>query len=52
MSSLKENIQYEKSINDNTYILEYKEELLKWRRENSRLRKVLSVVNSRLPKYK
>ena len=42
---------YEKSINDNTYILEYKEELLKWRRERSRLRKVLSVANSMIPKY-
>jgi hypothetical protein len=52
MDSLKEKIQYEKSINDNTYILEYREELLKWRRERSRLRKVLSVANSMIPKYK
>ena len=52
MSSLKEEIQYDESINDNTYILENKDEILSLRGERSRLRKVLSVANSMIPKYK
>ena len=51
MSSLKEEIQYDESINDNTYILENKDEILSLRGERSRLRKVLSVANSMIPKY-
>jgi len=48
MSDLKDKIQYDESVNDNTYILEYKEELFKMRREHYRLRQVLSVVNSKI----
>ena len=51
MSSLKEEIQYDESINDNTYMLENKDEILSLRGERSRLRKVLSVANSMIPKY-
>ena len=51
MSSLKEEIQYDESINDNTYILENKDELLNLRHERARLRKVLRVVSSMIPKY-
>ena len=51
MSSLKEEIQYDESINDNTYILENKDEILSLRGERSRLIKVLSVANSMIPKY-
>ena len=45
MDDLNDNSQYDRSIYDNTFILEYKEKLFKMRRENSRLRKALSVVN-------
>ena len=51
MEKVNDDIQYDRSINDNTFVLENKEKLFKLRRENSRLRKVLSVVNSRLQKY-
>ena len=51
MSDLKDKIQYDESINDNTYILENKDEILSLRGERSRLRKVLRVVNSMIPKY-
>tara|TARA_B100001250_G_scaffold369632_1_gene353243 strand:- start:162 stop:479 length:318 start_codon:yes stop_codon:yes gene_type:complete len=51
MEKVNDDIQYDRSINDNTFVLEIKEKLFKLRRERSRLRKVLRVVNSKILKY-
>ena len=51
MSDLKDKIQYDESVNDNTFIKENKDEILSLRGERSRLRKVLRVVNSMIPTY-